>query len=34
MGENLLKLSHLYQCTPDYLMGYTDDRNGVAVARG
>ena len=33
MGENLLKLSHLYQCPPDYLMGYTDDRNGVAVAK-
>lgn len=32
LGDNLLRLSHLYGCTPDYLMGYTDDRHGFAVA--
>lgn len=33
LADNLIRLAHLYGCTPDYLMGYTDDRNGVAVAR-
>ncbi len=32
LGDNLLKLAHLYKCTPDYLMSYTDDRHGCAVA--
>lgn len=31
-ASNLVKLSSLYQCTPDYLLGATDERNGKAVA--
>lgn len=27
----LLALSHLYRCSPDYLMGLTDDRDGEAI---
>lgn len=30
-ASNLIKLSGLYQCTPDYLLGITDDRHGKAV---
>lgn len=33
MGSNLVKLAHLYKCSPEYLLGYTDQRNGRAVAR-
>lgn len=32
-AENLVSLSHLYRCTPDYLMGYTNERNGMAIAK-
>lgn len=31
-ASNLIALSRLYQCSPEYLLGMTDQRNGVAVA--
>lgn len=33
-GKNLVQLSTLFGCTAEYLLDLTDDRNGVAVARG
>lgn len=30
---NLLKLAELYRCSPDYLMGVTDERAKQAIAR-
>lgn len=33
MGSNLIKLSHLYGCSPEYLMGKTSDRDGEAVTK-
>lgn len=32
MASNLVKLSTLYGCSAEYLLGYTDVRNGKAVA--
>ena len=32
LAKNFLELVHLYGCTADYLMGFTEDRRGVAVA--
>lgn len=26
MGSNLIKLARLYGCTPEYLLGFTDER--------
>lgn len=31
-GSHLVKLATLYGCSPDYLLGFTEDRNGKAVA--
>lgn len=33
MGSNLVKLSRLYKCSPEYLMEQTSDRDGEAVAK-
>lgn len=32
-GTNLINLAKLYGVAPEYLLGQTDDRTGVAVAR-
>lgn len=32
LAKKFLALVHLYGCTADYLMGFTEDRHGVAVA--
>lgn len=32
MGSNLIKLSKLYGCSPEYLLEQTDDPRGVAIA--
>lgn len=32
LAKNFLELVHLYGCTADYLMGFTEDRHGFAVA--
>lgn len=32
MASNLVKLSILYDCSVEYLLGYTDVRDGKAVA--
>ena len=29
---NLIALSTLYHCTPEYLLGMTDSQDGVAIA--
>ena len=29
--RNIYRLSELYDCTPDYLLGYTDDRHRNVV---
>ena len=29
----LLSLARLYKCSPDYLMGLTDDRDGIAIPK-
>ncbi|WP_417064479.1 helix-turn-helix domain-containing protein [Gordonibacter urolithinfaciens] len=31
MAGNLVKLSHLYGCSPEYLLGYTNERNAKKV---
>lgn len=31
-ASNLIALSRLYRCSPEYLLGMTDERSGVAVA--
>lgn len=31
-ATNLMKLAIFFDCTPDYLLGYTNDRNGSAIA--
>lgn len=31
-ASNLIALSKLYKCTPEYLLDLTDDPHGVAVA--
>lgn len=33
MGSNLIKLSRLYSCSPEYLMEQTNERDGEAVAK-
>ena len=33
LGSNLIKMSHLYQCSPEYLIEQTDERDGEAVAK-
>lgn len=33
LGQNLIKLSELYSCSPEYLLGMTDERNGRDVPR-
>lgn len=33
MASNLIKLSHLYHCSPEYLIEQTSDRDGEAVAK-
>lgn len=30
-ASNLIALCNIYNCTPEYLLGITDDRNGRAV---
>lgn len=30
-ASSVIKLSRLYECTPEYLMGITDDKNGRAI---
>ena len=32
MGSNLIKLSKLYGCSPEYLLEQTDDPHAVTVA--
>ena len=32
LASALLRLAHLYGCTAEYLMGFTDDPHGVAIA--
>lgn len=32
MGSNLIELSKLYGCSPEYLLEQTDDPRGVAIA--
>ena len=32
-ASNLIALCHLYDCSPEYLLGMVDDRNGRAVAK-
>ena len=31
-ASHLVAMASIYGCTPDYLLGWTDDRNGRAVA--
>ena len=31
-SSNLIALCSLYECTPEYLLDMTDERNGVAIA--
>lgn len=31
-GSNLLKMAHLYRCSPDYLLDLTDEREKQAIA--
>ena len=31
-GESLVRLAHLYGCTPEYLLGMTDERKAAAKA--
>lgn len=31
-ASNLIALCHLYECSPEYLLGMVDDRNGRAIA--
>lgn len=31
-SSNLLALCKLYECSPEYLLDMTDERNGVAIA--
>lgn len=31
LASNLIALCNIYKCTPEYLLGMTDDRNGRAV---
>lgn len=31
LGSNLINLSRLYHCSPDYLLDMTDERNGKEV---
>lgn len=31
-ATHLIKLGQLYGCTPDYLMGFTSDREAKAIA--
>lgn len=31
-SDNLMKLAQLYKCSPEYLLGMTDERNGRARA--
>ena len=31
MGSNLIKLAQLYGCTPEFLLGLTNDRKGRAA---
>lgn len=33
LGSNLIKMSRLYGCSPEYLMEQTSDRDGEAVAK-
>lgn len=33
MGSNLIKLSRLYSCSPEYLMERTNERDGEAVTK-
>ena len=33
-AENLISLCELYGCSPEYLLGLTDERNGTAAVRG
>lgn len=33
LGSNLIKMSHLYHCSPEYLIEQTDERDGEAVAK-
>lgn len=33
MGSNLIKLSRLYGCSPEYLMEHTTERDGEAVTK-
>lgn len=32
-ASNLVALCNLYGCSPEYLLGMVDERNGKAVAR-
>lgn len=31
-SSNLIALAHLYGCTPDWLLGLTNDRSSTAIA--
>ena len=31
-SSNLMELCKLYECSPEYLLGMTDDRHGSAIA--
>ena len=33
MASNLIKLARLYNCSPEYLMEQTTERDGEAVAK-
>ena len=32
LGSNLIRLARLYECTPEFLLGITSDREGRAPA--
>ena len=32
LGSNLIRLAKLYHCSPEYLLGQTDRREGSAIA--
>lgn len=32
MSNNLMALCNLYECSPEYLLGMTDERNGAVIA--
>lgn len=33
-ASKIIKLAHIYKCTPDYLMGLTDDKLGEEIYQG